>query len=239
MNDINSSSSNNKFEMQFIDKLIISMIGIANIIVIIITIVSVRNNYRRMYEAHLRSLNEIPYNETYKYLKNDNVITFYQDINEVAKYECTSDCEITKFSSSQFIIDNDILIPIEDDGKVNIYDIENDKTTIVLDDIPQTSINNKYGIIKMDGKDGVINKHGKIALECIYNDIDINTSHIVALGNNTLYVFDNNAMSIASKPITTTGDISISEKNNNLYINIFGNQTTTFVFDTKTNKFTN
>ena len=217
MNDIENENKS-KFQMQFIDKFIVSMIGVANVIVIIITIISVNNNYKKMYEEQLKKLSDIPYNETYKYLQKNDVITFYQGITPLTKYKCIKDCGITKFSSSQFIIDNDNLIPI---------------------DIPQTSINNRYGIIKINGKDGVINKHGNITLECIYNDVDINTSHIVTLGNNTIYVFDNTANLLSSKGITTTGDISISEKNNNLYINIFGNQTTTLIFDTKTNKFTN
>lgn len=238
MNDIENENKR-KFQMQFIDKLIVSMIGVANVIVIIITIISVNNNYKKMYEEQLSKLSDIPYNETYKYLQNNNVITFYQGITPITEYKCIKDCIITKFSSSQFIIDNDNLIPIADNGKVTLYSIENNKNAIVLDDIPQTSINNKYGIIKINGKDGVINKHGNIALECIYNDVDINTSYIVTLGNNTIYVFDNTANLLSSKGITTTGDISISEKNNNLYINIFGNQTTTLIFDTNTNKFTN
>lgn len=238
MNDIENDNKS-KFQMQFIDKFIVSMIGVANVIVIIITIISVNNNYKKMYEEQLKKLSDIPYNETYKYLQKNNVITFYQGTTPVTKYKCIKDCGITKFSSSQFIIDNDNLIPIADNGKVALYSIKDNKNAIVLDDIPQTSINNRYGIIKINGKDGVINKHGNITLECIYNDVDINTSHIVTLGNNTIYVFDNTANLLSSKGITTTGDISISEKNNNLYINIFGNQTTTLIFDTKTNKFTN
>lgn len=238
MNDIENENKS-KFQMQFIDKFIVSMIGVANVIVIIITIISVNNNYKKMYEEQLKKLSDIPYNETYKYLQKNDVITFYQGITPLTKYKCIKDCGITKFSSSQFIIDNDNLIPIADNGKVTLYSIKDNKNAIVLDDIPQTSINNKYGIIKINGKNGVINKHGNITLECIYNDVDINTSHIVTLGNNTIYVFDNTANLLSSKGITTTGDISISEKNNNLYINIFGNQTTTLIFDIKTNKFTN
>lgn len=232
------TENNNKFKMQFIDKFIISMIGVANVIVIIITIISVNRNYQKMYEEQLKKLDEIPYNETYKYLQKGDEITFYKETTPVAEYKCTKDCNITKFSSSQFIIDNDDLIPIADDGKVNLYSIKDKKNSLVLDDIPQTSINNRYGIIRINGKDGVLNKHGTITLECIYNDVDINTSHMVTLGNNTIYVFDNTAKLLSSKQVSTTGDISISEKNNNLYINIFGNQTTTLVFDTKSNKFT-
>ena len=236
---MNETENNNEFKMKFIDKLIVSMIGVANIIVIIITIVAVNNNYKRMHEEQLSKLSDIPYNETYKYLQTGDVITFYQDTNLITKYVCDAECKITKFTSSQFIIDNDDLIPIEDNGKVNLYSIGKKKNTIVLDDIPQTSINNKYGIIKIDNKDGIINKHGKISLDCIYNDIDINASHIVAIRGNTIYVFDNDTNLLDSKTIANGGDISISEKNNNLYINIFSKQNTTLIFDTKANKFTN
>ena len=145
---MNETENNNEFKMKFIDKLIVSMIGVANIIVIIITIVAVNNNYKRMHEEQLSKLSAIPYNETYKYLQAGDVITFYQDTNVITKYVCDADCKITKFTSIQFIIDNDDLIPIEDSGKVNLYSISKKKNTIVLDDIPQTSINNKYGIIK-------------------------------------------------------------------------------------------
>lgn len=235
MNEIDDS---NKFKMQFIDKLIISMIGVANVIVIIITIIYVNNNYRKLVEAQLKKLDSIPYNETYKYLLKDNTLTFYRETKVVSQYTCVNDCRITKFSSSQFIIDNDNLIPINDNGKVNLYNIRKNRNSVVLDDIPQTSINNKYGIVRINGKDGVINKQGKIVLECVYGDVDITASHIVTLGNNTIYVFDNEINQIASKPVTVTGDVSISEKNNNLYINIIGNTTTTIIFDTKANKFT-
>ncbi len=236
---MNETENSSRFKMQFIDKLIISMIGVANIIVIIVTIVAVNNNYKRMHEQQLSELNDIPYNETYKYLQEDNIITFYKDVNAIAKYECIKNCSITKFTSSQFIIDNDDLIPIDDNGKVNIYSINKSKNTIILDSIPQTSINNKYGIIRINGKDGIINKHGKIVLDCIYADIDINASHIVTLSNHTVYVFNNDVTQLASKTINASGDLSISEKNNILYINIFGKENTTLIFDIKTNKFKN
>lgn len=234
---MNEAENNNSFKMKFIDKLIVSMIGVANIIVIIITIVSVNHNYKRMHEQQLKRLNDIPYNETYKYLESDNTIAIYKDVNAITEYKCVGNCKITRFSSSQFIIDNDDLIPIEDNGKVNLFSVSKNKTTITLDDIPLTSINNKYGIIRINNKDGIISKHGKIVLDCIYSDIDINTSHIVTINSNTIYVFDNDAKLLASKPITTSGDISISEKNNNLYINIFDTKNTTLIFDIRANKF--
>ena len=220
--------NNNGFKMQFIDKLIVSMIGGMSLIVIIITVLFVNNKYKRLYDEQLRQLNEIPYNETYKYMKKDNSITFYKDITEVTSYKCSTDCDITDFSSSQFIIDNDDLIPIIDNGKVSLYSIKNKKNTI---------INNKYGIIKINNKYGVINKKGRVILNCLYNDIDINFSHIVTLSDKTVSVFDNNARVIASKVAAVKGDISISEKNDHLYINIIGDKTVTIVFDTKTNKF--
>ncbi len=233
------NEKNNGFKMQFIDKLIVSMIGVFNIIVIVLTIIIVNNNYKKIYEEKLKQLDEIPYNETYKYILKNNEINFYKETRVIDTYKCTKDCQITEFSSNQFILDNDNLVPIVDDGKVIIYSIKGKVKNITLDDVPQTSINNKYGIIRINKKAGVINKHGDIILDCNYSDIDINTSHIVTINSNTLYVFNNDAKTIATRPITVSGDISISEKNNVLYINVFGDKTTTFTFDTKANKFTN
>ena len=225
--------------MQLIDKVIIAMIFISSFIVIILTIVIVNNKYKRLYEAQMAQLNEIPYNETYKYLNEDKTISFYEETKVIGTYKCINDCKIADFLSSQFIIDNDDLIPITDGNKINLYSISDKKNKIVLDDIPHTSINNKYGTIKIDNKYGVINKKGNIVLDCIYKDVDINTSHIVTLGNNIVYIFGNDAKLITSKTITANGDISISEKNNHLYINIIGTSTTTLIFDTNTNKFIN
>lgn len=231
--------NNNKFQMQLIDKLIVSMIGLASLIVIIVTIVFVNNKYKKLYEYQIKQLSEIPYNETYRYLLKDNTIKFYRETKVIAEYKCSSDCKITDFSSSQFIIDNDDLVPVVDNGKVNLYSISNKKNSIVLDETPRTSINNKYGIIKMNSRYGVINKKGKIILSCDHNDIDINISHIVTLNNGTVYVYDDNAKLLASQATTATGDISISEKNNHLYINIVSEKTTTLTFDTRSNRFMN
>ena len=70
------TENNNKFKMQFIDKFIISMIGVANVIVIIITIISVNRNYQKMREEQLKKLDEIPYNENIikEVVLNDNII---------------------------------------------------------------------------------------------------------------------------------------------------------------------
>lgn len=233
------TETENKYKFQLIDKIIISLLGIGTLIVTIITIVVVNNNQEKLHEQKLKQLNPIPYNETYKYTISGTKLIFYEDINKTSEYECKSDCSITKFSSSQFIIDNDDLIPIEDNKKVSLYSISNNKNEIVLDDVPQTSINNKYGIIKIDNKYGVINKHGKVVLNCTNSDVDINTSHIVTLNGNTLNVYDNSMTVIASKVIPITGNISISEKNNSLYINIIGDTAITIIFDTKTNTFIN
>ena len=110
---------------------------------------------------------------------------------------------------------------------------------MVLDDVPLTSINNKYGIIKMNGKSGVINKKGDIILDCLYSDIDIDISHIVTLLDNTIYILYDSAHLLLTRPISVTGDISISEKNNYMYINIVGANTVTLIFDLKNNVFVN
>ncbi len=235
-----SGNENTKeFRMKFVDKLIVSLIGIASFAVIIVTIISVNYKYQKLAEKKLAELDEIPYNETYKYQNNGKSISFYKGIKIIGEYECASDCKISDFRSNQFIVDNDDLIPIMDDGQFHFYSITKGKNAIVLDDIPQTSINNKYGVIRIDGLAGVINKKGQIIVNCNYDDIDINISHIVTLKDLTIYVFDNNANLLVSKPILADGDLSISEKNNNMYINIVGENTTTLIFDTRTNTFLN
>lgn len=236
---MSETENQNKYNMQLIDKIIVAMILVASIIVIIVTIIVVNHKYQKYYEDQLKQFNEIPYNETYKYLAKDDSIVFYKGVKEVSEYKCTTDCKITDFASNQFIIDNDDLIPIFDENQIKIYSISNNENSIILDEIPQTSINNKYGIIKINGKDGIINKKGKIVLQCAYNDIDINASHIATIANNVVYVFDNNMNLLASKPITVNGEISISEKQHFLYINILSNSATILIFDTATNKFTN
>ena len=236
---MSETGTENKYKLQLIDKIIISLLGIGTLVVTIITIIVVNNNQKQLHDQQLKLLNSIPYNETYKYTIKGQKLIFYEDINVIGEYNCTNDCNITKFSSSQFIIDNDDLIPIEDNKQVILYSVKNNKTENVLDEVPQTSINNKYGIIKISGKYGVINKHGKIVINCTNTDVDINTSHIVTLNGNNLYVYDDELKVLATKAISVSGNISISEKNNNLYITIIGDTAVTIIFDTKTNSFVN
>ena len=61
----------------------------------------------------------------------------------------------------------------------------------------------------------------------------------VHLNGNNLYVYDDELKVLATKAISVNGNISISEKNNNLYITIIGDTAVTIIFDTKTNSFIN
>ena len=228
-----------EFRMKLIDKLIVSLIGFASLAVIIITIIMVNHKYQKIYDAQLKRLHDIPYNETYRYYYQTDSLNIYKDIKKVGGYKCTSECGITKYLSNQFIIDNDDLIPIISNGSIVLFSVSSNNVKLVLDDVPLTSINNKYGIIKINGKSGVINKKGDIILDCIYNDIDIDISHIVTLLDNTIYIFDDSANLLLTRPISISGDISISEKNNYMYINIVGANTVTLIFDLKNNVFIN
>lgn len=228
-----------EFKMKLIDKLIVGLIGFASLVVIIITIIMVHHKYQKIYEEQLRRLHDIPYNETYRYYYQSDSLNIYKDIKKVGGYKCSNDCSITKFLSNQFIIDNDDLIPIISNGSIVLFSVSSNNVKMVLDDVPLNSINNKYGIIKMNGKSGVINKKGDIILDCLYSDIDIDISHIVTLLDNTIYIFDDSAHLLLTRPISVTGDISISEKNNYMYINIVGVNTVTLIFDLKNNVFVN
>lgn len=227
------------FKMQFIDKIIVSLIFIASMLAIVLTFVTVNAKYKKIYEKQLEQFIQIPYNETYKYLIKDKVMTFYIKNKEAGVYKCSDECKVTDFLSNQFIIDSDDIIPIADGNKVVLYNIKKNSNSISLDEVPKTSINNKYGIVKQNGKYGVINKQGKIVLDCNFDDVDINTTHIVALNGNVLNVFNNSVVTLFSQEISVTGDISISEKNNYLYINILGNSATTLIYDTNTNTLVN
>ena len=233
------NENNQVFKMQFIDKFIVSLIFIASLVVIILTIVIVNNKYKKLYEKQLEQFSEIPYNETYRYLLEDQKFTFYNKNKAVGEYKCVSDCKITDFLSNQFIIDNDDLIPIIDGNRVLLYNINKGDSTIYLDETPKTSINNKYGIIKINDNYGVINKKGKIVLDCNFDDVDINTTHIVTLKGNTLSVLNNSIKVLFSQEIGVVGDLSISEKNDILYINVIGTTTTTLIYNTKTNTLVN
>ena len=227
------------FKMQFIDKFIVSLIFILSMLAIVLTFVTVNAKYKKIYEKQLEQFIEIPYNETYKYLIKDNVMTFYIKNKEAGEYKCSNECKVTDFLSNQFIIDSDDIIPIADGNQVVLYNIKKSNNSISLNEVPKTSINNKYGIVKQNNKYGVINKQGKIVLACNYDDVDINTTHIVALNGNILNVFNNSVVTLFSQEISVTGDISISEKNNYLYINILGNSATTLIYDTSTNTLVN
>ena len=168
-----------------------------------------------------------------------NSIQFYKETTIVSEYKCLTACKVTSFLSNQFIIDNDDLIPIYDNNRVMLYSVKEKIVKTILDDVPQTSINNKYGVIKINNKSGVINKNGNVILDCIYSDIDINISHIVALMNGIIYIFDNNVDLILTRTINTVGDLSITEKNNFMYINIIGVNTVVLIFDSRTNTFVN
>lgn len=236
---MSESGKNTDFRMQLIDKLIVGLIGFASLAVIVVTIFVVNHKYRVLYEKQLEKLDEIPYNDTYRYMRENNSIKFYKSINVVSEYKCLTDCKVTSFLSNQFIIDNDDLIPVYDNNKVMLYSVKNNMVKLILDDVPQTSINNQFGIIKIDNKSGVLDKKGNVILDCIYSDIDINISHIVALMNGVIYIFDNNVNLILTRTINTVGDLSISEKNNYMYINIIGLNTVILIFDSRTNTFVN
>ena len=236
---MSESGKNTDFRMQLIDKLIVGLIGFASLAVIVVTIFVVNHKYRVLYEKQLEKLDEIPYNDTYRYMRENNSIKFYKSINVVSEYKCLTDCKVTSFLSNQFIIDNDDLIPVYDNNKVMLYSVKNNTVKLILDDVPQTSINNQFGIIKIDNKSGVLDKKGNVILDCIYSDIDINISHIVALMNGVIYIFDNNVNLILTRTINTVGDLSISEKNNYMYINIIGLNTVILIFDSRTNTFVN
>lgn len=236
---MSESGKNTDFRMQLIDKLIVGLIGFASLAVIVVTIFVVNHKYRVLYEKQLEKLDEIPYNDTYRYMRENNSIKFYKSINVVSEYKCLTDCKVTSFLSNQFIIDNDDLIPVYDNNKVMLYSVKNNTVKLILDDVPQTSINNQFGIIKIDNKSGVLDKKGNVILDCIYSDIDINISHIVALMNGVIYIFDNNVNLILTRTINTVGDLSISEKNNYMYINIIGLNTVILIFDSRTNTFIN
>lgn len=223
------------FKMQFIDKFIVSLIFISSFLSIILTFVTVNAKYKNLYQKQLEQFSKISYNDTYRYLIDNDVITFYIENKVAAEYKCTDDCKVTDFPSNQFIIDSDDIIPIVDGDHVVLYNIKKDENSTYLDEVPKTSINNKYGVIKQNNKYGVINKQGKIVLGCNFDDVDINTTHIVALNSNVLNVFSNSVVLLFSKEIGITGDITISEKNNYLYINILGPSTTTLIYDTTTN----
>ena len=176
------------FKMQFIDKFIVSLIFIASMLAIVLTFVTVNAKYKKIYEKQLEQFIEIPYNETYKYLIKDNVMTFYIKNKEAGEYKCSNECKVTDFLSNQFIIDSDDIIPIADGNQVVLYNIKKSNNSISLNEVPKTSINNKYGIVKQNNKYGVINKQGKIVLSCNYDDVDINTTHIVTLNGNILKI---------------------------------------------------
>ena len=137
---MSENGKSTEFMMQFIDKLIVGLIGFASFAVIVVTIFVVLHKYQVLYEKQLEKLSEIPYNETYRYMAKANSIQFYKETTNVSEYKCLTACKVTSFLSNQFIIDNDDLIPIYDNNKVMLYSV---KERIVIGADPKDNTDNK------------------------------------------------------------------------------------------------
>ena len=142
------------------DIIIISGIIISIVIAILGTIFWVRYKYNKEHKKELSTYTTIPNNKTYRYKLTDNKIDFYDGKGIVDTYTCISNCSIDKERKDQFIIEYDSFIPINDNNKYVIYNIDIKATYYTFDTYPEKTDNEKIGIITKDKKKGLINKKG-------------------------------------------------------------------------------
>ena len=236
-----SEKTKGKFET--IDKLIIFIICFIFILAVIGTVWWVKYKANKELENIISNYNDIQYS-SYKYNIEDNKIHFYKNIKEKSIYECKANCSIENIQMEQFIFNNGDLILIKDNNKYVLYDIIADKNVLELDEYPKYLSVEEYGAINKNNKYGIINKEGKIVNDFEFDEIDSINNYIFAINNNSLIVYNAELKKISQKQLDINNLEDFVLLNNKDKITVIittknSSISTTYRFDTATNKFIN
>lgn len=201
-----------------IDLIIIYSIILTIIIAIIGTIIWVNYNHNKEQKIEDSSYTNIPDNKTFKYKIEDNRIIFFNGKKVVDTYTCLSKCEIKEKESNQFSIDYDSFIPIYDNNKYIIYNIDIKSTYYTFDTYPEKTLNKKVGIITKDGKKGLINQNGGLILNTEFNDIEVTENYTVTLQAGIVNIYNKDNIKLTNSEIKNIYQVLPLEKDNKLYL---------------------
>lgn len=220
------------------DIIIISGIIIAIVIAIFGTIFWVRYKYNKEHKKELSTYTAIPNNKTYRYKLTDNKIDFYNGKEVVDTYTCISNCSINKAKKDQFIIEYDSFVPINDNNKYIIYNIDIKATYYTFDTYPEKTDNEKIGIITKDKKKGLINKNGGLVQNTEFDDIEVTENYVITLQNGTVNIYNKFNSKITNNKITNVEEILPLEKDDKLYLYLTdkNNEKSVLEYDPNTNK---
>lgn len=205
-------------KLETADVIIICSIILAIIIAIIITIIWVRYSYNKKQKIEESVYTSIPNNKSFKYKLEDNKITFYNGKKIVDTYTCTSTCSITEPENDQFTINYDSFIPINDNNKYIIYNIDIKSIYYTFDTYPEKTQNKNVGIITKNGKKGLINKNGGLLLNTEFNDIELTENYIVTLQAGIVNIYNSNNIKLTNNEIMNIYEVMPLEKDNKLYL---------------------
>lgn len=220
------------------DIIIISGIIISIVIAIFGTIFWVRYKYNKEHKKELSTYTTIPNNKTYRYKLTDNKIDFYDGKEIVDTYTCIRNCSIDKEKKDQFILEYDSFIPINDNNKYVIYNIDIKATYYTFDTYPEKTNNEKIGIITKDKKKGLINKKGGLVQNTEFDDIEVTENYIITIKNGTANIYNKFNSKLTNNEINNIEEILPLEKDDKLYLYLTNknNEKSVLEYDAKTNK---
>ena len=114
----------NEAKFEKADRIIIIIIIITILLAIIFTICWVNYKYEKSHKKEYSSYTAIPKNNKYRYKIENNEITFYDGKQVVDTYKCISNCTIKEYASNQFKSAYDEFIPIYDNNRYIIYNLD-------------------------------------------------------------------------------------------------------------------
>lgn len=210
------------------DLIIIGAIIFTIILTIIGTIIWVNQKYNKEQKAEDASYISIANNKSFKYKIDNNKISFFNGKKIVDIYTCINSCEIKTPEINQFTIDYDSFIPIYDNNKYIIYNIDIKSNYYIFDTYPEKTLNKNIGIVTKNSKKGLINKNGSLILNTEFNDIEITENYVITLQSGIVNVYNNNNIKLTNNEIMNIYQVIPLEKDNKLYLyltNINGSKT--------------
>lgn len=230
----------NETKFGLADKIICIVIGVTILLATIMTIVWVNYKYAKSHKEEFSSYTAIPNNNKYRYKLEDNKISFYDGKKVVDTYNCLTDCKIASNNNKdEFIINYDSFIPIYDNDKYNVYNIEMKNTYYIFDTYPKKTDNSEFGLTTYNNLYGLINNKGGQIFNTEYTDIQVTDNFIVTLKNNILSIYNNKSLTKPVNEVPNITEIVVSEKDNYLYIyttDIYSNRDI-LKYDTIINKY--
>lgn len=229
----------NEAKFEKADRIIIIVIVLTILLAIGYTIFLVNYKYEKSHKKEYSSYIAIPKNNKYRYKIENNEIVFYDGKKVADKYKCISNCTIKEYATNQFKSAYDEFIPIYDNDKYIIYNLDIKSVYYTFDSYPKVTDNSDFGLVINNGKYGLVNKKGTLLLNTDFDSIETTNNYIITLKNNVINIYDNNAKKLTSDDIKNIYEIVAVEKDDYLFIYITDTNLNRNVikFSTKTNTY--